>query len=63
MHVCVQPALDALLSGEFHETTSSIFYSDNEDDGSEPVEPIRVFVPATSMPKKQAAHGDDLKMK
>ena len=60
-HSPLQPALDALLSGEFHESVSTIFYSDNEE---EAVEPVRVFIPAAAaIPKKQATHSEDVKMK
>lgn len=59
----VQAALDALLSGEFHDATSSIFYSDGEEE-ADAAEPVRMYISAASLPKKPAPppHQDDIKM-
>lgn len=37
LFLLVQPALDALLAGEFKESMEDVFYSDDEDDFSKRV--------------------------
>ena len=46
----LQPALDALLTGEFRETLDDVFYSDDEED----------FVKRAKVPQSSAK---DVKMK
>ncbi|KAF2350094.1 RNA recognition motif domain [Trinorchestia longiramus] len=58
----VQPALDALLAGEFHEATGCIFYSDGEDEeGKESSDNWKVSVNQPIVVKKPYVP-DDIKM-
>ena len=57
----VQTALDALLSGEFHDGTTAVFGSDASEEDVESQTVARVMIPAAS---KKASHPtEDVKMK